>query len=282
MQFKSYKPVEELRPYIKQFMYIKEDAPLDPAKLEAGDKSQVHTIFPNWGMFGIVRNAKLRVGDIIVDRGPVMTGPSTAAFECEVLEGWFEGIAVEFELGGMHALMSTDMAEMYNAGMNSQELMDGPFASLSVDMIQHATPMQAKLILESFMLGRLHTNRRHNQQMLLAIAQQATKARTKLAIGELAKTAQVSERQLSRIFRAQTGLTPKEYLRMLRWHLCIQELQSSARKGKRTDISEVAYKYGYYDSSHMAAEFRNIGCESPARFKRLGLSLKPDFTVFFG
>ena len=58
-------------------------------------------------------------------------------------------------------------------------------------------------------------------------------------------------------------------------------MQQTAAAGKSIDLLAIALKHGYYDLSHMALEFQQMGCVSPSHFRMLGIPLTADFSVFF-
>jgi AraC-like DNA-binding protein len=58
-------------------------------------------------------------------------------------------------------------------------------------------------------------------------------------------------------------------------------MQQQSAAGKPIDLMQVALQHGYYDLSHMAMEFQQMGCVSPSHFRMLGIPLTADFSVFF-
>ena len=89
------------------------------------------------------------------------------------------------------------------------------------------------------------------------------------------------ERQFLRVSRSYVGSPPKQFIRLRRFHRTIQEMQRIAASDKPIDLMAVALNHGYYDLSHMALEFQQMGCVSPGQFRMLGIPLSEDFSVFF-
>lgn len=71
-------------------------------------------------------------------------------------------------------------------------------------------------------------------------------------VREVARSAGLSERRFSQVFREEVGLTPKVWCRIQRFQRAVSMLHSSA------DVpwSELALDCGFYDQSHFANEFR--------------------------
>ena len=76
----------------------------------------------------------------------------------------------------------------------------------------------------------------------------------KKTVASLAEELDVSQRQLQRCFRAETGLTPKQFSRIRRFRTAAAELLAD---DPRPWVS-VANERGYADQSHMSRDFSQI------------------------
>lgn len=83
-------------------------------------------------------------------------------------------------------------------------------------------------------------------------------------IASLAAAAGVSHRHLVAVSRAELGVAPKTYARVLRFN-CAQALIAAA---PRPDWAGLAVEAGYYDQAHLIREFRALAGETPARLGR--------------
>jgi len=94
-------------------------------------------------------------------------------------------------------------------------------------------------------------------------------------VEEIAAKLGVTERHLRRTFHASIGVTPKDYLRILR-------LQRVLRAwGSGMNWAQAAVDAGYYDQAHMIAEFREFIGSSPSTFVASELFVKArDWRVF--
>jgi AraC-like DNA-binding protein len=84
----------------------------------------------------------------------------------------------------------------------------------------------------------------------------------------------VTPRHLRRTFAEQIGVGPKEFARMVRLHAAI-------RAGATfSDWAQIAAEAGYYDQSHLIADFRDLVGLTPRAFfegrrETEALGLKP-------
>lgn len=92
-------------------------------------------------------------------------------------------------------------------------------------------------------------------------------------IAEVAAAVGVGERRLQQLFRAQLGLSPRTWSRLMRLHGCLQRL----REPGPPRWSELALDSGFYDQSHLVREFQALCGLSPGAFlqrRRVSLSSK--------
>jgi methylphosphotriester-DNA--protein-cysteine methyltransferase len=81
------------------------------------------------------------------------------------------------------------------------------------------------------------------------------------SVEQIARRIGVSARHLRRAFRESVGVAPKEFARMLR-------LQRALRATGCDSWTERALHAGYYDQSHLIAEFQDLIGMTPSAFTR--------------
>jgi AraC-like DNA-binding protein len=79
------------------------------------------------------------------------------------------------------------------------------------------------------------------------------------SVGATARELAVSERHLRTVFGEAVGVSPQHFVRLDR----VRRVLESARPGR---LASAAAEAGYYDQSHMTAEFREVMGVSPGRF----------------
>ena len=77
----------------------------------------------------------------------------------------------------------------------------------------------------------------------------------------IASDAGLSERRLSAVLREQTGLGPKMYVRLGRFHRALDKVS-----GTSVDWARLANDAGYYDQSHLIRDFRDFSGLTPQRY----------------
>ncbi|MGW0581156.1 helix-turn-helix domain-containing protein [Streptomyces sp. NPDC002920] len=97
---------------------------------------------------------------------------------------------------------------------------------------------------------------------LLGAAMAALSTRSDRApaqVKDVARELSVSERQLRNLFTEDVGLSPKHYAR-------IDRVRQVLTRAAEVSWAELAVSTGYYDQSHMAADFRTLMGVPPRAF----------------
>ncbi|MFK4068118.1 helix-turn-helix domain-containing protein [Streptomyces sp. NPDC029674] len=82
-------------------------------------------------------------------------------------------------------------------------------------------------------------------------------------LGGLSRHVALSERRLTALFRAETGLSPKQAARLMRFQHAKDAVVRSVAAGGPPDLARVAADTGYYDHSHLVRDFRQYTEASP-------------------
>jgi AraC-like DNA-binding protein len=85
-------------------------------------------------------------------------------------------------------------------------------------------------------------------------------ARGTLSLDQLGARLSVTRREFARRFLDGTGLTPKRFARIVRFHSALSLLHHTER------IAPVAAELGYYDQAHMYRDFREFARLTPGEF----------------
>ena len=240
----------------------------------------VQPLLPNYGSFIFVRNSMVEIGNKQSDE-LMLLGANQKTLGLTTLSGWFEGMLMDFEPGGMHVLTGMDLQQLSGKVLKAQE--SGDEGLLQLDRIFKSTPRAEDITtqLDAFFLGRLPLKEDVNYARICKVVAACDEAKGNISAAEMASVACLGERQFLRVFRSYVGIPPKQFIRLRRFHRTIQEMQRIAAEDKPIDLMAVALNHGYYDLSHMALEFQQMGCVSPSQFRMLGIPLTADFSVFF-
>lgn len=285
MHFRIIQPTEALQPYISRYVFVLAEGSTDLMSPPAGDPrfvngKHVQQLLPNYGSFIFIRNAMAEISGIQTDELTLL-GANQRTIGLTTVSGWFEGMLLDFEPGGMHALLGIDLQQLSEKVLRVSDY--GNAALLQLDRIFKNTSAAEQIapLMDAFFMGHLPPKEDLNYTRIRKVVAACDAAKGNITAAQMAAVTCLGERQFLRVFRTYVGIPPKQFVRLRRFHRALQSMQQTAAAGKSIDLLAIALKHGYYDLSHMALEFQQMGCVSPSHFRMLGIPLTADFSVFF-
>jgi len=285
MQFEIIQPTEALRPYITRYVFVRADGSTDTMVPPEDDPrfvdgKHVQPLLPNYGSLVFMRNVLTDFNGVQAD-GLTLLGANQKTIGLTTLKGWFEGMLLDFEPGGMYALLRIDLQQLAGKVLTATAYGDEGLLQLDSIFKQFKRAQEIARLIDAFFLGHLPHKEDLNYSRLRKVIAACDEAKGNISAAEMASVACLGERQFLRVFRNYVGIPPKQFVRLRRFHRAIQTMQCTAAQGKTIDLMSIALEHGYYDLSHMAMEFQQLGCISPSHFRMLGIPLTDDFSVFF-
>ena len=124
MQFRILLPNEALRPYICRYVYVRADGSTDTMMPPTDDPrfvngKHVQPLLPNYGSFVFMRDVRVDVSGVAAD-GLTLLGANQTTIGLTTLSGWFNGMLLDFEPGGLHALMHIDLQDLAGKVLTAQ------------------------------------------------------------------------------------------------------------------------------------------------------------------
>ncbi len=116
-------------------------------------------------------------------------------------------------------------------------------------------------LVEQFLLTQLAFFKHPFLQQSLQIIHQH---QGNLTIKALNQQLNCSEKKLIRTFKSYFNLSPKAYLRIVKFRKALQEIHFAPFK----KLTQIAYESGYYDQSHFIKEFQFFTENSPLKLQK--------------
>ncbi|MBR4432181.1 MAG: AraC family transcriptional regulator [Paludibacteraceae bacterium] len=279
-------PSEALRPYITRYVFVRAEGSTDTMTPPSDDPrfingKHVQPLLPNYGSMVFMRNVTVDFNGVFSD-GLTLLGANQQTIGLTTLSGWYDGMLLDFEPGGMYALSGIDLQKLAGKVLTAPESGDPGLMQLDKLFKQASQPQETAQLIDAFFIGHLPRKEDYNYTRLRKVIAACDEAKGNMSAAEMASVACLGERQFLRVFRTYVGIPPKQFIRLRRFHKTLQHMQRNAAIGQPIDLMQIALQHGYYDVSHMAMEFQQMGCVSPSHFRMLGIPLTDDFSVFFG
>jgi len=201
--------------------------------------------------------------DLVFDFGgrprAMVVGPMTAVLVSEFQS--FTTLAVSFFPGGASRILGCGLDQLRDRIVPLEEFWGGSTERI-LERLQHAgSCAERRVVLDQEFVGRgavaVETDAQVDRVLKHLYSTQG-----QLTVAELAERAALCDRQLRRRMLTETGYTPKQLIRILRFQFSVLDLL----RRPRGDGAGVAVDGGYYDQSHFVREFRAMSGLAPAAF----------------
>ncbi len=167
--------------------------------------------------------------------------------------------------GAARVLLGTPMDELTDRVVPLGELWGPPGVRLADQLAGLASrPTAAVEHLEAALSARARAARPQDSTTVNLVRQASIGLSPKDAqpprrVSEVAQHLGISERHLRNVFTAAVGIPPKQFVRLARIRTILSRLH-------RDPWARLANEAGYYDQSHMTAQFREVMHVTPTAF----------------
>lgn len=168
-------------------------------------------------------------------------------------------VGVHFRPGCAGAVLGVPPDKLTDQHVDLEALWGRRARELQERLCAATTTAQRFAILEAELLSRLHQSHMHP---VVTHALEVL-ARPEVRVGDIAKSAGLSQRRLIELFTAAVGLTPKRFGRILRFHRA-----TALARGAAFDWTRIAHECGYYDQAHLIRDFRELAEVTPSDLMR--------------
>ena len=162
---------------------------------------------------------------------------------------------------GLHLLTGIPAHEL------TDQLISGPLIfgkeglQLEEQIVLAADTGHRVQLIESFLVNKLQVSPVADPVLQQAV-HQIYAHNGLLQVAQLTNILQLTERRLERKFRDNIGLSPKQFLRTIRFQYLLKLLQQAPDDS----LTRLAYNAGYYDQSHFIHEFRLLAGITPGQY----------------
>lgn len=192
-----------------------------------------------------------RQGDLSV------SGPRTRALLKET-SGFVSAVMIELKPGWSSPLIGVATSELTNEIVMLDEIWGHSAHELCRELLAATS---VKEILDRLALTLARRQRAH-EPASAHLARQAVRLleHEPVRVERVAERLGVTARHLRRAFAENIGITPKDFARSVRLQRAVQRAATSR------DWARIAVDAGYYDQSHLIADFRDLVGLTPGAF----------------
>jgi AraC-like DNA-binding protein len=191
----------------------------------------------------------------------VVTGVVTKRFDVDV-RGSGRVVGVRFRPGGLAALTGREASEWTDRTMPAGAVLPEDLCATLADPELAAHPSEWAVAAESALLA-IPTNDDPRYDLLLTIVADMLEDRSLLTVAEVGERHGLTPRGLQRLFTHYVGVGPKWVLARYRMHDAVSEID----EGYDGTLTDLAYRYGWYDQAHFTRDFTALVGVTPGQYR---------------
>ncbi|MFK8013031.1 MAG: helix-turn-helix domain-containing protein [Marinicellaceae bacterium] len=239
-----------LKPYIQYILFNQNDT---------NSQTTVKS-YPNTNIcLGISKgNRLLQNGHVFISKNnqdqifAYTTGLYNTPRKFQVTQNWDE-ICIDFHPSGyFHFFGIPSMPQIIDNGFSSTMFSCDELNTLN-NIFEESNLNKRSIIVEDFLISKLKPFTQDNLQLAIKFIHHK---KARLTVKELLFYTKCSERKMYQLFLNHFGVTPKQYIRILKIRNAIQSVVSNPQ----LSLTQIAYNIGYSDQSHFIKEAR-LMCE---------------------
>jgi len=258
-------PVPELRDYVERLWWLEggaEEIGAEPIPPDGHPEIVVHGGDPFRDAGGAVQERAL------------LAGQSTSATQVAP-SGRARVVGARLRPDAAHALFGIAQSELTDRVVDLRDLDPRLGGALRGDVASRARGEEMLEGLEAALSDAIARRARRDRPAAPAV--RLALARGGLVrVDALARRLGIGRRQIERLFRERVGVSPKLFLRVVRFQRALSCLRAPAR---RQPWAEIAAALGFYDQSHLIRDFRELAGAPPGAWSAGDGSLASVFSA---
>ncbi len=172
-----------------------------------------------------------------------------------------EMFIINFHKGMAYPFVEMPMDELTDVVVDGQLVMTDEILTIRDKILESKGSAQMFAQVESHLMNVFGKRLVPHPYIAYAVSQ-IVRQPGQMTIEALANKVGYSGKHLVSLFRDHVGLTPKAFLRIIRFQKVIADMESL----RRMDWSTVAHDSGYYDQAHFINDFRHFSGFTPLQY----------------
>jgi len=249
MNFTTYTPTDQLKPFIKQYLVVE-------SRVELMNRILPDTcVVLGFRFKGLVRDVLENYKEILPDTSISGLRKSVRLINYQKDAGT---ILVVFKEGGATAFFKQPLQDLFGSVISLDDFIPGQTIRYIREQIAEAeNNLQRIAIIENFLLKRFNPN---SDRLISAAVQNIYSSSGSIRINDLVKSLYISQDAFEKRFRKAIGTSPKQFSSIIRMKSAIKNFSREQR------LTDIVFDAGYFDQPHFNKEFKIFTGLSPTEF----------------
>ena len=251
------RPSNTLAPYIKRYWAI--DNTLDKGE------TCVQRIIPTGLtelMLYFTPRPKVLDGKKNLSDNVALYGHQNDFYDIELTDS-LSVFSIVFQPQGLMQFFKFPLHEICNRNVPLRYIIGQTGRDLEEKMEEATTFHQRVSIVETYLWNLLKTNYADFEfRRINYIVELIEKAYGSIPVSQMASESCLCRKQFERVFSEHVGISPKQYLKVIRFQYAIFQKQRNIE----LNLTELSYESGYFDQSHFINDFKSLSGLTPKQF----------------
>ncbi len=173
-------------------------------------------------------------------------------------------MVISFKKGMAAPFFPFPMQEIADCVVDADLVWGTDFGDLRERLIDTKDVGRRFLMVEEFLLKRFASKLHINPCVSYAVSEM-TERPDRLNIARMNRKIGYSQRHFTDMFRRQIGVTPKSYLKIMRFQKAIRKIDDSSSP----DWGDIAVDCGFYDQAHFINDFKHFSGFTPEQYAKI-------------
>jgi len=179
------------------------------------------------------------------------------------LTGKLSVFSIVFQPQGLMQFFNFPLSEICNRNISLKDINQQAGRDLEEKMNEAITFQQRVSVVETYLFDLLKNNFDDFEfKRINRVAELIKQTHGNINVNQMASEACLSRKQFERIFSEHIGISPKQYLKIIRFQSAIFQKQ----KNSKLNMTELSYESGYFDQSHFINDFKSLSGLTPKQY----------------
>lgn len=192
-----------------------------------------------------------------------------------ILSGEVAALGVYFYPSAIKTIFGLDAHEVTDDCLGFDLISKADYNQLWYQILPLQYTQQRIQVLAEYFYNRIISNK-YNPQIVDAAVSKILKSSGLIAVNEILKELNISERSLERYFKQYVGVSPQKFIRICRFQAAFRQIQSSDYQR----LTDVAYDLGYADQAHFIREFKAFFGTAPLQLHKNQADFLSNIQIF--
>jgi AraC-like DNA-binding protein len=174
-----------------------------------------------------------------------------------------EMLIVQFKKGKAFPFLNEPMYNLTNFVVDAELVLKSDILNIRESILESPTPIKKFQVLEKRLLA-CYINQLNESPLIDFAISKILSSPNQCSIKEISDNAGFSQKHIIKLFKEKVGVTPKEFLKVIRFQKAIQQIDHQIS----ADWPAIAYDCGFYDQSHFIADFKLFSGFTPTEYAR--------------